>query len=389
MANRENELNEIKGYTPPRLFTGKEWYIGFMAWDPAQEKMRRKRIKLNHIPRVTERRKYANDLILRLSENLRKGWNPWVAREDSKSYDTLEDVVKHFTRVQEKLLADDIIRPTTLTEYVSKIRNLLSYNSKLKLPITYIYQLDGQFLQEFVDHVYVDRNNSAQTHDNYVRVLSVFCKFLVKQGYHKHNAAEALSMVGRKAYKKGRTTIAEKDLKKLHDFLVVNNRYFLLACYIEFYCLIRPKEMSLLKIRDISFKNRTILVRGENAKNRRDAVVTLNEKVIHLMLDLKVYEHHQECYLFSEGFAPGETYKSEKAFRDYWNSKVRKGLKFPDVYKFYSLKDSGVTMMLRSKLDSLSVRDQARHSSILMTDIYTPHDIQEANPILESFDSCF
>lgn len=33
--------------------------------------------------------------------------------------------------------------------------------------------------------------------------------------------------------------------------------------------------------------------------------------------------------------------------------------------------------------DVLSVRDQARHSSILMTDIYTPHDIQEANDLIK------
>lgn len=389
MTTRENELNEIKAYTPPRLYTGKEWYIGFNAWDPAQGKMRRKKIKLNHIPRITERRKYANDLIVRLSENLRNGWNPWMAREDSKSYDTLEDAVKHFIRVQKKLVADDIIRPATYTEYESKLRNLLSYNGKLKQPITYIYQLDGKFLQEFVEHIYVGRKNTAQTHDNYIRVLSVFCKFLVKQGYHKVNSTEALTMLGRKAYKKGRTTISEKDLQRLHTYLNTRNKYFLLACYIEFYCLIRPKEMALIKIGDISFKNRTILIRAENAKNRKDAVVTLNAKVTNLMLDLKVYQYHQDCYLFSEGFTPGEEHKPEKTFRDYWNAYVKKDLKFPETYKFYSLKDSGVTMMLRSKVDSLSVRDQARHSSILMTDSYTPHDIQEANPILENFDSCF
>lgn len=386
MATRENELNEIKAYTPPRLFTGKEWYIGFNAYDPAQEKMRRKKIKLNHIPRITERRKYANDLIVRLSENLRNGWNPWVARMDSKGYDTLENAVKHFIRVKEKLVDDDVIRPDTFTDYESKLRNLLLYNKNLKRPIIYIYQLDEKFLQDFVEYIYVERNNVAQTHDNYIRVLRVFCKFLVKQGYQQRNAADALTLFGRRAYKKGRTTIPEKDLQRLHAYLTDRNPYYLLACYVEFYCLIRPKEMALIKIRDISFKNRTILIRAENAKNRKDAVVTLNAKVINLMLDLKIYQYHQDCYLFSDKYMPGVVKKEGKIFRDYWNLHVKKDLKFPDTYKFYSLKDSGVTMMLRGKVDSLSVRDQARHSSILMTDKYTPHDIQEANPVLESFD---
>ena len=85
---------------------------------------------------------------------------------------------------------------------------------------------------------------------------------------------------------------------------------------------------------------------------------------------------------------PGDNYRSGKSFRDYWVNHVRPDLKFPKEYKFYSLKDSGITMMLRT-VDTLSTRDQARHSSILMTDKYTPHDIQEANPLLAEFDTVF
>lgn len=44
--------------------------------------------------------------------------------------------------------------------------------------------------------------------------------------------------------------------------------------------------------------------------------------------------------------------------------------------------------MLRHQ-DVLSVRDQARHSSILMTDTYTPHDIQKANEIIKSYEGEF
>lgn len=42
-------FQEILSYTPPQLYTGKEWYVGFMAYDPAVCKMRRKKIKLNYI----------------------------------------------------------------------------------------------------------------------------------------------------------------------------------------------------------------------------------------------------------------------------------------------------------------------------------------------------
>ena len=38
-----SSLLEIKGYTWPKLYTGKDWYVGFYAFDPAQNKMRRKK----------------------------------------------------------------------------------------------------------------------------------------------------------------------------------------------------------------------------------------------------------------------------------------------------------------------------------------------------------
>lgn len=45
MTNHEKtRIDEIVSYTPPQLYTGKEWYIGFMAFDPALGKLHRKRM---------------------------------------------------------------------------------------------------------------------------------------------------------------------------------------------------------------------------------------------------------------------------------------------------------------------------------------------------------
>lgn len=45
--------------------------------------------------------------------------------------------------------------------------------------------------------------------------------------------------------------------------------------------------------------------------------------------------------------------------------------------------------MLRNNVDKLSIRDQARWHSVLMADIYTPHDIQDANELLKDYDTDF
>lgn len=388
-SQKNSELQDIISYTLPKLYTGKEWYIGFYAFNPVEGKMKIKRIKLNYITKVTERRKYAADLMNRLNEKLRRGWNPWIESENNKAYVLFDEACDAYVKLATRYFQDGILREDSYTSYMSYLRNLRKYNKSLKNPIIYVYQLNREYLNEFLEHIYIDRDNSPQTRDNYLMWLRVFAKYLVKQGYHKTMATESIEVIGKRCRKKSRTVIPPESLEKLKTFVVGHNRHYLLATYILFYCFIRPKEMSLIKIGDISIKNRTIFISEDNSKNRKSAVVTINRKVIELMLDLGVLSAPSDYYLFGSGFMPSKEQRSEKQFRDYWNRYIRKGLKFPKEYKFYSLKDTGVTTMLRCKLDSISVRDQARHSSILMTDIYTPHDIQEANPIIEKFETDF
>jgi site-specific recombinase XerC len=143
--------------------------------------------------------------------------------------------------------------------------------------------------------------------------------------------------------------------------------------------------MSLLKIQDINLHAHTIYIHGDIAKNRNDAVITLPSHVIELMIDLNIFSSPGNYYLFSESFAPGPFSKSEKTFRDFWIRYVRNDLKLDARYKFYSLKDTGITNMLKANTDILSVRDQARHSSILITDIYTPKNVKEANRLIVNY----
>ena len=147
--------------------------------------------------------------------------------------------------------------------------------------------------------------------------------------------------------------------------------------------------MSLLMVEDIKIRKQVIYVHGENAKNHNDAIVTLPKKILQLMIDLKVFDAAGSDYLFSKDFKPGREYRSEKCFRDYWQRVLRKELNFPERYKFYSLKDTGITNMLRKHIDTVSVRDQARHSSIEITNIYVPHDMKRANTELLDYEDDF
>lgn len=385
---KENSvLQEIKSFSYPRLITGKEWYVLFYAFDPARNSMRRKRIKLNHIEKIGERRKYADGLMKRLIAKLENGWNPWIEAEHEKAYHTFTDACEHYRRYATKMFNDNIFREDTYTSYISYLRNIENWNANRKNAITYIYQFDRSFINDFLEEIYIGRNNSAQTRNNYLGFIRIFGTFLLQNQYISTKPSDGISVLSKRKIKKQRSIIEEKDMLRLYDYLNQNNKHYLLACYILHYCFIRPKEMSLMKLSHISLNKQTIYIPEDNSKNGKDGTVTLPIKIIHLMLELNIFSNPGNYYLFSDQFRPGKEQKTEKQFRDRW-SIIRKELKLPVTYKFYSLKDTGITSMLR-KYDSITVRDQARHSDILMTDTYTPHDIQQANALIMKHEGVF
>lgn len=381
-------LKEIQGYTPPVLHTGKDWYIDFYAFNPVHGEMRRKKIKLNFIEKVTERRKYAKDYMNRLSEKLSLGWNPWIEQESGNAYMLFKDVISKYRTFMNKMLKDGRYRQETLKSYSSYLHNMEQFNEQKKVPITYIYQFDKDFCVLLLDEVYITRDNTAFTRDNYLGFLKSFSTFCLNHNYLTKNPTEGISSLGRKGKKKIRGILSEELLSKISEYLKEKNPHFLLASYILYYCFIRPAEMTKLKLSNISLERQTIFVQDTISKNKKDGTITLPAKVIHLMLDLNIFDYPNDYYLFSDGMKPGKTERSEKMFRDWWARHVRKDLKLSEKHKFYSLKDTGITNMIRH-YDVLSVRDQARHSSILMTDIYTPHDVQEANSLIKNYEGEF
>lgn len=377
------QTSEIKSYSSPKLYSGKDWYVGFYAYDPILRKMRRKRIKINHIEKIGERRRYADSLIKRLHSNLEDGWTPWVYESNSRSHRSFTEACNHYRLNITELYNDGILRKDTYRSYVSQLKNIEGWNQVQEKPIDSIHQLDKSFIVSFLDHIYIEKKNSAQTRNNYLTFIRIFCSFLVEYQYLEKKPSDDITSLSKKKLKKKRSVITEEDLSRLYNYLEKENKHYLLACNILYYCFVRPKEMSYIKISDISIERQTLYIPSNTSKNRSDGIVTLPSKLIKLMEELHIFEYPNGYYLFSNNFTPGLTQRASKQFTDYW-LKIRKALKFPTNYQFYSLKDSGITNMLKTQ-DIVTVRDQARHSDMLITDKYTPHEIKEANDEIKNY----
>lgn len=366
-------------FIPAQLSEGKEWFIYYYALNPETGELERVRLKFNRIKSLTERKRQAKRIMHNINSKLEQGWNPFVNPETNKSYNRIGEVFELFMERQKRNLKEGAIRLETFNGYNSYSNNILDYLKKKGDDKMYVSKFDKAYINHLLDYLYLQKGRTAKTRDNYLAFLRVFSTFLVSYDFAKVKPTDGITVLGKKHGKdKKRNIIPEPVLKKIFTEAEKENPYFLLACYVLYYCFVRPKEMSYVKLEHINMEKNTIYIDGRTAKNYKDAVVTIRKPLKELILKLGIMNMSGENYLFSDQFRPGKNRRDEKQFRDQW-LKLRKRLKFPDNYQFYSLKDTGITNLLRATGDPQAVRDQARHHSLAMTDIYTPHDMMRGN----------
>lgn len=251
-------VDNIIGYTLPKLHTGKNWYIDFKAFDPLEQTMKRKKYMLDGIDKLSERKQRAAEVITNLTNQLRTGWNPWADTSNSRQYTQFIDIIQLYYKYITKLYKSHVFKETTFLDYKKRIKMLAEYNEKRLKPIIYIYQFDKTYVSDFLDYILIDRDSSARTRNNYRTWLSSFSTWLSEKQYIDKNPVEDIKSLTEDTKK--RSALAAKDLQKLRTYLQVNNPHFLLLCQFEYYTLIRPDELSNIKLRDIHLKEQKIFI---------------------------------------------------------------------------------------------------------------------------------
>ncbi len=354
-------VSEVLNFTYPKLHIGKSWYVDFSSYDPASGKMRRKKYMLDGIEKVTERRQRARELIESLIKMLRSGWSPWVNVDDNRGYTLLSEALQKYEKSLEKLP-----KLKTRQSYSSRLNVLREYIGSLLLPPKYVYQFNASFVSDFLDWLYLDREVSGRTRNNYRGWCSSLATYFIEREYITTNPVLKIKEVAEEAKK--RQPLTEAMLKQLRDYLSERNPAFLLACMMEYYTMIRPSELCSLRIDDISIMEQSVFVSAEFSKNKRDGKVGLNDELIKLMLDIGLFDWSGDNYIFGDKMKHCRTKASSEIFRREWK-KVRKALRWPDEFQFYSLKDSGIRDLANAK-GIVIARDQARHTDISTTNKY-------------------
>ena len=363
---------EIVGFTLPVLHTaGHNWYVDFYAQDPASGQMRRKKYMLNKYKTERNKRAMASLIIHNITTKLTSGWNPWVNVDKSRQFTELPIIFSRYRDYIQSMTNKKSMKEKTSIDYLSRLKTLESFIQECKA-IKFAYQLDRAFSIDFLDHLMYDRDVSATTRNNYRSWLVSFGTWLKDRKYIDENPAIDIKNIAQT--EKFRDPLSEGALKRLKEYLYENNKHFLLACLFEYYTFIRPNELTQIKIGDVSIKDQTVFVSSAISKNRKDGLVALNDEILKLMIELKIFEHPSQCYIFGKSLKPDEKRAAYNQLRVEW-AKTRAALSFPKEYQFYSLKDTGIRDLANAQ-GIVVAKEQARHSDISVTNRYIKNQMK-------------
>ncbi len=359
-------------YLPAELKPCKSrWYVQYYVKNPATGKLQRKTIKVNRIKSLTERRKYAKKLVHEINKKLETGWNPFFEQEAPKSYTKLVDALQYYLRHKQKeLKSKDSIR--TYKSHVEILTNFV-VNIK-KNPDLLVISFDAFYVREYMDYLYTERNISGKTYNNYKGIAVGIWNWMIEHLYCKVNPF--LTVKKMQEEKKKRQIIDPETRIKIKDYLIrENKKEYLAMVMLCFHGLIRPKEICLLKPENIRFKERIVFLTKDMTKDKDDRIVSISNELMKYLIDLRIDKIPKDHYIFSSGFKPGKKLIDSRPVGKEWD-RMRKALKFPNEYQFYSLKDSGIVQMLMDGISPIEVRNQAGHSSLEQTNEYAKY----ANP---------
>ena len=366
MANNISFM-KVVDFIPASLHENKSWEVVFYAKDPQSGELKRKRIRVNYGKDLKERRYLAKQMIFRINEKLNNGWNPFIEEESPRSFHKILDVFDSFMRDKRDL------RPDSLRTYKSEIKFLKEFVLKFHQADMYAVAFNKDVAIRYMESAWESRNIGARRYNNIIVTSRIIFNWMVEKGYTKQSPFDVKYIKKKKQPPKQRIMeIEPEDRKKIREYLRKTNRPFYAMMLFAFHSLLRPKEISYIRIGDIDLKKQVVTVKGSVAKNGKTRYATIPDVMKDLIKELieEIPVKNKNWYLFSKNnFRPGTKRRDSREIARYW-ADLRTTLKLKKENQFYSLRDSGIIQMLKDGRNPKEVMEAADHSIIEMTNNY-------------------
>lgn len=352
----------------------KRWYVEFWVWDIATNKLVRKVDYLSSkLKTVAERYAEARRLKIEIDRELINGAfidsSGKSKREAANKPKSVLKAVEWF-----RLEHSSEVGERANHAYRSFENVFFEYLRKYNLDKVPVDKFDQEQVLKFLSFLMNEREISSRTRNNYLIWLNTVFNYLVSRKVVEANPAKAIKKL--KTASSTHIPYTEKQAEKIKSYLAAKDPQLLLFCAFIYYTLARPKEIQLLRIRDLRGNKllikATVKVDGvekQLSKNHKSQYVVVPEGLRKMIEDQGVMDYNPDFFIFSIGGKPGPRPMS----RHYSTKKykpVLDALGIDGGQTLYSWKHTGAIKLYQATKDMKKVQRQCRHWSITETDNY-------------------
>lgn len=354
-------------YLPAVLMhNGMGWFVEYYVLNPDTDTMERKRMKLNLLrkryARLSDFKVAANEIVCDINAKLAGGWTPFGENESSRYYTPISEVLKIYIEDRARELKKE-----TMRSYRS-FANIFGNWLQNKVPNCKCIFFTRLLAVSYMDDYYRTHPNTT-TYNNMLKMSRAFFAWAKDKCYIKENHFELIKT--KKRQEKKRILIPLAERQQIRDYYERVRPEMVMVCELVYFSLIRPIEITRLKVGMLHLKEMYIEMPAcitktgysRNAVLSKDLCIRIANHIVH---------SSKNDYIFGSDWLPDEAPISDKAFRKNW-TKMRKAIQLPAEMQLYSLRDTGIFDKIKSGIDPLTVMQAADHHDLQMTTRYANH----------------
>lgn len=358
-------------YTPPKVKKCKSIgeFIEFYTLNPQTKKLDRQRILLNRIrqqfPKVQEYNKHVAQMIVQLNAQLAGGWTPYGTDNDSRIYTPIDVAM-------EKYIADKKrdLREASIVSYQSVCLILVDWCKQQNMGTMPVYLFNHRLAIRFMDSLLERPRFRNNTYNTYLKKFRAVWNWFVEHSYAKDNPF--VTIKPRRKEEKIRTLIPMDARQRALEYVRSSSEpNYEIVMRLVFSSLIRPSEIERIQIEDIDIEHACINLPASKTKTHIARYAPLTDETIALIEPL-IRTATKKMYLLGKNLVPSKEQCWHGKFKKDW-IKIRTAVGLPKEMQLYSLKDSGITEMLQSGMDTLTVMKAADHHDLSITTRYANH----------------
>jgi site-specific recombinase XerD len=279
---------------------------------------------------------------------LGNGWNPEESSSKAKKIEKDNKPLRSYSNV--------------LCDYIDKA----DYGEKHKYTLKWYWvELIKQFAEMGIDDIedsdiqthlmnrYASSNTSYNTAKRYYKCIF---NLLVQLGYLEVNPVVGIK--NRKAEASINEAFEKEELKKLMDYLKLNDRVLYRVALLMYTTFMRPhQEIRLLQVKFFRLDERLLLLPPRFTKNGKQATIPLQLTVVEEFSFLRDMDPDDFVFGLTNPFY----------FSTRWGKKIKKNFPLKPNQTLYSVRHTAAVEMYRKTKDVALIQRMMHHSSMEVT----------------------